>query len=179
MVEPWYPVSSTGFPLGRDELIEQDEHFMRLAIERAHRAAAAGEVPIGAVVVCQNEAIAGACNHREADCDPSGHAEFSAVVQASRELERWRLPDCTVYVTLEPCVMCAGLMHQARIGRCVYGAADDKAGALGSLYRVHADERLNHTFEVTPGVLEGECVALLKDFFAERRGERQLKERNR
>lgn len=75
--------------------------------------------------------------------------------------------------------MCAGLMHQARIGRCVYGAADDKAGALGSLYRVHADERLNHTFEVTPGVLEGECVALLKGFFAERRSERQLKERNR
>lgn len=178
MNEMWYPLSAAGFPLGRDELIERDEHFMRLAIGQARRAAAAGEVPIGAVVVCQNEAIAQACNHREADCDPSAHAEFSAIVQASRELERWRLPDCTVYVTLEPCIMCAGLMHQARIGRCVFGAFDEKAGALGSLYRVHADERLNHMFSVTSGVLEDECIALLKGFFAERREGRQSKGRN-
>lgn len=167
--EPWYPSGPFGLPLGKDELIERDEYFMRLAIDQAKRASAAGEVPIGAVVACQNEAIAEACNHREADCDPSAHAEFSAVLQAARELERWRLPDCTVYVTLEPCIMCAGLMHQARIGRCVFGAADAKAGALGSLYRVHADERLNHAFSVTPGVLEDECATLLKDFFALRR----------
>lgn len=178
MNEIWYPLSAAGFPLGKDELIERDEYFMRLAIEQAERAAAAGEVPIGAVVACQNEAIAEACNHREADCDPSAHAELSAIVQASRELERWRLPDCTVYVTLEPCVMCAGLMHQARIGRCVFGAPDEKAGALGSLYRVHSDERLNHTFAVTSGVLEDECLALLKAFFAERRETRRSKERN-
>lgn len=166
---PFQPATPSGMPLGKDELIERDEHFMRLALEQARRAAAAGEVPIGAVVVCQGEAIAEACNHREADADPSAHAEFSAVLQASRELERWRLPDCTVYVTLEPCIMCAGLMHQARIGRCVFGAADAKAGALGSLYRVHADDRLNHTFEVTPGVLERECAALLQEFFSLRR----------
>lgn len=158
-----------GMPLGRDEQIEADEHFMRLALDQAKRAAAAGEVPIGAVVVCQGVAIAEACNHREADNDPSAHAEFSAIMQASRELERWRLPDCTVYVTLEPCIMCAGLMHQARIGRCVYGAPDAKAGALGSLYRVHADERLNHTFEVESGVLQDECVQVLQDFFGARR----------
>lgn len=105
-----------------DDVAEDDERFMRAALEQAKRAALEGEVPIGAVVVCQGEVIAEAHNHREADADPSAHAEFSAIIQASRELERWRLPDCTVYVTLEPCIMCAGLMHQARIGRCVYGA---------------------------------------------------------
>ena len=100
-----------------DDVAEDDERFMRAALEQAKRAALEGEVPIGAVVVCQGEVIAEARNHREADADPSAHAEFSAIMQASRELERWRLPDCTVYVTLEPCIMCAGLMHQARIGR--------------------------------------------------------------
>lgn len=158
-----------GFAPGADERIVRDERFMLMALERAREAAKAGEVPIGAVVVFQDEVIAQACNHREADGDPSAHAEFSAVVQASRELERWRLPDCTVYVTLEPCIMCAGLMHQARIGRCVYGAADAKAGALGSLYRIHDDERLNHRFVVRAGVLEQECTALLRSFFEQRR----------
>ena len=84
------------------------------------------------------------------------------MLQASRELDAWRLSDCTVYVTLEPCIMCAGLMHQARIRRCVYGAPDTKAGALGTLYQINADERLNHTFEVTPGVLADECAELLR-----------------
>lgn len=92
------------------------------------------------------------------------------MLAASQELDAWRLTGCTVYVTLEPCLMCAGLMHQARVDRCVYGASDPKAGALGTLYRVHADERLNHTFEATPGVLEEECATLLRDFFAARRG---------
>lgn len=96
------------------------------------------------------------------------------MVQASRELERWRLSDCTVYVTLEPCIMCAGLMHQARIGRCVYGAPDPKAGALGTLYAVNEDSRLNHTFEVTSGVLGDECAQILKDFFARRRTEKNM-----
>ena len=99
-----------------DDVAEDDERFMRAALEQAKRAALEGEVPIGAVVVCQGEVIAEARNHREADADPSAHAEFSAIMQASRELERWRLPDCTVYVTLEPCIMCAGLMQHARIG---------------------------------------------------------------
>ena len=91
------------------------------------------------------------------------------MLAAACELDAWRLTDCTVYVTLEPCIMCAGLMHQARIRRCVYGASDQKAGALGTLYRINEDERLNHTFEVTPGVLQQECADLLRAFFAERR----------
>ena len=142
---------------------------MRLALGEAAQAAVEGEVPIGAVVVCDDQVVSRAHNRREQDADPSAHAEFSALLQAAHELDAWRLTDCTVYVTLEPCIMCAGLMHQARIRRCVYGAADPKAGALGSLYRINEDERLNHTFEVTLGVLQQECAEMLRAFFAERR----------
>lgn len=148
-----------------------DERFMREALVEAHAAAAEGEVPIGAVVVYEGEIIARAHNRRELDEDPSAHAEFSAMVAAARALGRWRLTGCTVYVTLEPCVMCAGLMVNARVSRCVYGAADPKAGALGSLYQLNADRRLNHAFEVTAGVLSNECAGVLKAFFAELRGE--------
>ena len=148
-----------------------DERFMREALVEAHAAAAEGEVPIGAVVVYEGEIIARAHNRRELDEDPSAHAEFSAMVAAARALGRWRLKGCTVYVTLEPCVMCAGLMVNARVTRCVYGAADPKAGALGSLYQLNADRRLNHAFEVTAGVLSNECAGVLKAFFAELRGE--------
>ncbi|WP_419044503.1 tRNA adenosine(34) deaminase TadA [Enorma massiliensis] len=148
-----------------------DERFMREALAEAHAAAAEGEVPIGAVVVYEGEIIARAHNRRELDEDPSAHAEFSAMVAAARALGRWRLTGCTVYVTLEPCVMCAGLMVNARVTRCVYGAADPKAGALGSLYQLNADRRLNHAFEVTAGVLSNECAGVLKAFFAELRGE--------
>lgn len=148
-----------------------DERFMREALVEAHAAAAEGEVPIGAVVVYEGEIIARAHNRRELDEDPSAHAEFSAMVAAARALGRWRLTGCTVYVTLEPCVMCAGLMVNARVTRCVYGAADPKAGALGSLYQLNADGRLNHAFEVTAGVLSNECAGVLKAFFAELRGE--------
>lgn len=148
-----------------------DERFMREALVEAHAAAAEGEVPIGAVVVYEGEIIARAHNRRELDEDPSAHAEFSAMVAAARALGRWRLTGCTVYVTLEPCVMCAGLMVNARVTRCVYGAADPKAGALGSLYQLNADRRLNHAFEVTAGVLSDECAGVLKAFFAELRGE--------
>ncbi len=163
-----------GIPLDQawisaDEIAETDERFMKAALSQAKLAAEDGEVPIGAVVVCQGEIIAEARNHREKDADPSAHAEFSAIVQASRELERWRLPDCTVYVTLEPCIMCAGLMNQARIGRCVYGAPDAKAGALGSLYAINSDARLNHCFDVTSGVLLNECAGVLSGFFEKRR----------
>lgn len=139
---------------------------MRLAIEQARLAESMGEVPIGAVVVYRDVAIAQACNRREIDQDPAGHAEFLAMKEASRVLGHWRLTGCTVYVTLEPCLMCAGLMHQSRISRCVYGAVDPKAGALGTLYSVHADERLNHRFEVTPNVLDEQCAALLVSFFS-------------
>lgn len=148
-----------------------DERFMREALVEAHAAAAEGEVPIGAVVVYEGEIIARAHNRRELDEDPSAHAEFSAMVAAARALGRWRLKGCTVYVTLEPCVMCAGLMVNARVTRCVYGAADPKAGALGSLYQLNADRRLNHAFAVTAGVLSDECTGVLKAFFAELRGE--------
>lgn len=151
------------------DMRERDERFMREALAEARAAAAVGEVPIGAVVVCGDTVIARAHNRRELDADPSAHAEFSALTAASRALGRWRLPDCTVYVTLEPCAMCAGLMVNARIGRCVYGAADPKAGALGSLYRLHGDARLNHRFPVVAGVLGEECVAELREFFRARR----------
>lgn len=158
-----------------------DINYMRLAIQQAQLAAEAGEVPIGAVVVyapidaatrkplSAPSVIAQAFNCRESAKDPAGHAEFLAMKSAAERLDAWRLTGCTVYVTLEPCIMCAGLMHQARIDRCVFGAFDPKAGALGSLYEIHADTRLNHTFEVEDGVLEQECAELLQQFFRNRR----------
>ena len=156
---------SDGEPMPRPD----DEKYMRLALEEAALAAAEDEVPIGAVVVCDGAVVARAHNRRETDLDPSAHAEFSAMVAASRALGRWRLSGCTVYVTLEPCLMCAGLMVNARIDRCVYGAADPKGGALGTLYDVSHDERLNHEFEVTPGILGEEAAAQLCEFFRARR----------
>lgn len=146
-----------------------DERYMRMALEEARLAAEEDEVPIGAVVVCDGRVVARAHNRREGDADPSAHAEFSAMLAASRELGRWRLTGCTVYVTLEPCLMCAGLMVNARIDRCVYGAPDPKGGALGTLYDVSHDERLNHAFEVVPGVLADEAADLLRSFFRARR----------
>ena len=151
-------------------ITEIDEKFMREALAEARAAAAVGEVPIGAVVVCADEIVARAHNRRELDQDPSAHAEFAALCAAAQALGRWRLSDCTVYVTLEPCCMCAGLMVNARVGRCVYGAADAKAGALGSLYDLNADSRLNHRFNVTAGVLADECRAVLSSYFAGLRG---------
>jgi tRNA(adenine34) deaminase len=151
--------------------MDADEMYMAMALEEARLAEAIGEVPIGAVVVCEGAVVARAHNRREVDADPSAHAEFIAIREAARKLERWRLSDCTVYVTLEPCPMCAGLMHQARISRLVYGAADPKAGAVGTLYDLSNDERLNHRFEVTRGVLGEECGAVLSAFF------RRLRER--
>lgn len=153
--------------------MQDDERFMRMALEEATVAAEEGEVPIGAVVVCDGEVVARAHNRRETDHDPSAHAEFSAMVAASRALERWRLTGCTVYVTLEPCLMCAGLMVNARVSRCVYGASDPKAGALGTLYDLSCDPRLNHEFPVTPGVLADECAELLREFFRARRAARR------
>lgn len=149
---------------------EIDEKFMREALAEARAAAAVGEVPIGAVVVRAGEIVARAHNRRELDQDPAAHAEFSALCAAARLLGRWRLSDCTVYVTLEPCCMCAGLMVNARVGRCVYGATDAKAGALGSLYDLNVDSRLNHRFNVTAGVLAGECREMLSDYFSGLRG---------
>lgn len=161
-----------------------DEDYMRMALAEARRAEQLGEVPIGAVVVyrpidpatrkplADPMVISRACNMRETTKDPAGHAEFLAMKQAAEYLDAWRLTGCTVYVTLEPCIMCAGLMHQARVDRCVFGAPDPKAGATGTLYSVNADERLNHTFEATSGVLADECAQILRDFFASKRKRR-------
>ena len=146
-----------------------DEYFMGLALEQARKAAKMGEVPIGAVVVIDDNVVASAHNRREIDQDPAAHAELLAIREAAQKLERWRLSDATVYVTLEPCFMCAGVMQQARVSRCVYGAADPKAGALGTLYELNADERLNHRFDVQSGVLADESAGLLRDFFAQKR----------
>ncbi len=151
-------------------ITEIDEKFMREALAEARAAAAVGEVPIGAVVVRAGEIVARAHNRRELDQDPSAHAEFLALCAAAQTLGRWRLSDCTVYVTLEPCCMCAGLMVNARVGRCAYGATDAKAGALGSLYDLNVDSRLNHRFNVTAGVLAGECREVLSSYFAGLRG---------
>lgn len=167
----------------------EDKYYMELALDQARAAALDGEVPIGAVVVYapidpatrrplqEPEVIAVGRNLRETNQDPAGHAEFLALKEAAEKLGIWRLTGCHVYVTLEPCIMCAGLMHQARIDRCVYGAADPKAGALGTLYSIHEDERLNHRFEVVPGVLEQDCQQLLQDFFRTRREVKKAEKR--
>lgn len=154
------------------EQCQLDEQFMREALAEARAAAAEGEVPIGAVVVYDGKVIVRAHNRRELDEDPSAHAEFSAMLKASRALGRWRLTGCTVYVTLEPCVMCSGLMVNARIDRCVFGAPDPKGGALTSLYALGSDRRLNHEFNVVQGVLADECAQELSGFFARLRSER-------
>ncbi|MEN6430745.1 MAG: tRNA adenosine(34) deaminase TadA [Coriobacteriales bacterium] len=145
--------------------MDADTAYMALALDEARMAAEAGEVPIGAVIVCEGAVVARAHNMRESCVDPTAHAEIVAIREASRRLQRWRLSDCTVYVTLEPCPMCAGAMHQARIERLVYGAPDPKAGAVGTLYDLSNDERLNHRFAVTRGILAEESAAMLKEFF--------------
>jgi len=138
---------------------------MRLALAQAERARHHGDVPVGAVVVHDGRVIAEACNERELRNDPTAHAELLAMRDAATRLGRWRLDDCTLYVTLEPCAMCAGAIVNSRITRVVYAAADLKAGAMGSLYNLTADPRLNHEPEVRVGVLAAESGALLGEFF--------------
>jgi len=142
-----------------------DEDVMRLALAQAERARHHGDVPVGAVVVHDGRVIAEACNERELRNDPTAHAELLAMRDAATRLGRWRLDDCTLYVTLEPCAMCAGAIVNSRITRVVYAAADLKAGAMGSLYNLTADPRLNHEPEVRVGVLAAESGALLGEFF--------------
>ena len=139
---------------------------MRIALEEAKAAGHAGDVPVGAVVVCNGEIIARRHNEREVTGDPTAHAEVLALRDASEALGRWRLDDCTLVVTLEPCIMCAGALVNARIGKLVYGAADLKGGATASLYNVMSDPRVNHNPPVEHGVLAAECAALLQDFFS-------------
>ena len=146
-----------------------DERYMGAAIESAKIAEDNGDVPIGAVIVREGRIIAKAYNQREQLQDPTAHAEIIALTQAAAAVENWHLEGCTMYVTLEPCCMCAGALVLSRMDRLVYGCSDPKAGACGSLYNIVADERLNHRLEVKPGVLENECSELLQSFFARRR----------
>ena len=149
----------------------EDQVWMLEALAEARRAAGIGEVPIGAVVVREGAVIGRGHNRREADGDPLAHAELLAIREAASRLEGWRLEGCTVYVTLEPCAMCAGALVNSRVERLVYGTADPKAGYCGTLGNLVQDPRLNHRLEVTAGVLESESAALLRGFFASlRRG---------
>jgi tRNA(adenine34) deaminase len=150
--------------------VPTDDELMALALEEAAAAAAAGDVPIGAVVVVGDAVVARRHNEREARPDPTAHAELLALADAAAALGTWRLSEATLVVTLEPCPMCAGALVASRLGRLVYGAADLKAGAVGSLYNLCADPRLNHEVPWTAGVRADECGALLTGFFAERRG---------
>ena len=146
-----------------------DIYFMRMALEEANLAYAEEEVPVGAVLVKNGKVIARARNQRETSKDPTGHAEIIAIRYGSQEEKNWRLTDSTLYVTKEPCIMCAGVMVNARLGRLVYGCKDEKGGAVDSLYRILSDKRLNHQVEVVSGILEQECLEILKRFFQNHR----------
>jgi tRNA(adenine34) deaminase len=153
-----------------------DEELMRLALEQARAAAAAGDVPVGAVVVDEAGTVIGrGHNERESAGDPTAHAEVLAIRVAARDRGSWRLEGCTLVVTLEPCTMCAGASVLARLRRVVYGAVDPKAGAVGSLWDVVRDRRLNHRPEVVAGVLAGECQELLRGWFERKRGPAPLR----
>jgi tRNA(adenine34) deaminase len=154
-----------------DKLTKLDEHYMRVAIESARVAWDNGDVPIGAVIVFEDRIIAKAYNQREQLQDPTAHAEIIALTQGAAALGNWHLNGCTMYVTLEPCCMCAGALVLSRMDRLVYGCDDAKTGAVKSLYNIVGDKRLNHQVEVTSGVLEEQCSELLSEFFARRRQE--------
>ena len=148
---------------------DRDEYFMEMALEEATLAYHEGEVPVGAILVKDNKIIAKAHNQREVLKDPTGHAEIIALKHGSKEVDNWRLADLTLYVTKEPCIMCAGAMVNARLGRLVYGCKDQKGGAVDSLYNILSDKRVNHQVEVVSGILENKCSELLKRFFQSRR----------
>ena len=150
-------------------VLETDLHFMRAAIEEARLSAEAGEVPVGAVLVRGEEVLARSGNRTIRDCDPTAHAEVVALREGARAIGNYRITGATLYVTIEPCSMCAGAMIQARIARLVYGADDPKAGAVRSCFEVLTDGRVNHRVDVVSGLLAAECAALLQSFFAARR----------
>jgi tRNA(adenine34) deaminase len=162
-------VSIADSPAGEPRFFGRDEHFMRLALREAERAAEHGDVPIGTVVVREGEVIAAAGNERELRGDPTAHAEVLALREAARALGGWRVPDSVLYVTLEPCAMCAGAIVLARVPRVVMGALDPKAGAAGSVMDVLGDTRLNHRPQVDAGLLAEDSAALLSQFFTSRR----------
>jgi tRNA(adenine34) deaminase len=149
----------------------QHERWMRAALEQARRALDSEEVPVGAVVVHEDCVIGEGYNQRETLSDPTAHAEMIAITQAAQALGSWRLLECTLYVTLEPCPMCAGAIVQARVPRVIYGTTDPKGGACHTLYQITDDPRLNHRAVVLGGVLQPECKALLQEFFAAQRAQ--------
>jgi len=148
------------------QIAPEDGLFMKRALAQAKEAADKGEVPVGAVVICDGEVVGAGHNRREELQNPLAHAEIAAIEAASRCLGTWRLTECYLYVTLEPCVMCVGAILQARMRRLVFGCLDPKAGAVKSLYRLCQDERLNHRLPATGGVAAEECARLLSEFFA-------------
>jgi tRNA(adenine34) deaminase len=151
--------------------IESDEHWMRHALAAAREAQAGGEVPVGACIVSENKLVAVAGNRTRTDCDPTAHAEMVALREAAGKLGNYRLAGVDVYSTIEPCAMCAGALIQARVKRLIYGAADERAGAVTSRFRICDTDFLNHRIELSPGVLEEECRALMQEFFRSRRTE--------
>ena len=150
-----------------------DLQFMRMALELAENAAMEGEIPVGAVIVREGRVIARGANRRETGKDPTLHAEIVALREAAERCGGWRLEGCTLYVTLEPCPMCAGALVLSRISRLVYGCPDPKAGACGSLYDIPGDSRFNHKVSVRNGILREECARILRDFFRARRNSRR------
>lgn len=150
-----------------------DEFFMREALSLARSAECLGEVPIGAVVVCEGVIVGRGFNSPIGESDPTAHAEIAALRDAARRLENYRLPGCAIFVTLEPCAMCAGAILHARLSRVIYGARDAKTGVHGSSIDLFANEQLNHQTEVVGGLLAAECGELLSSFFAARRGKRE------
>lgn len=148
-----------------------DERYMRMAIDQAFIAEENGDVPIGCIIVHENRVIAKAYNQREQLHDPTAHAEIIALTQAAEAIGNWRLHGCTIYVTLEPCPMCAGALVLGRLDRLVYGTDDPKTGAVQSLYNIVQDDRLNHRLDVTAGVMKEDCKTQLQAFFQRRRQE--------
>ncbi len=153
----------------RPRFFPRDEYYMRLALREAERALEHDDVPVGAVVVREGEVVGAGHNEREVRQDPTAHAEMIALREAARAVGSWRLLDSVLYVTLEPCAMCAGAVVLGRVPRVVFGTSDPKAGAAGSVMDVLGEPRLNHRPEVAGGLLEGECAALLTEFFGGRR----------
>jgi tRNA(adenine34) deaminase len=160
--------------MDRSEEFASDISFMLQALEQAKEAARENEIPVGSVIVRNDIVIAKGRNQRETLQDPTAHAEMFALKEAARALASWRLNDCTLYVTLEPCIMCVGAILQARIRRLVFGCLDPKAGAVASLYRMCDDPRLNHRVEVTKGMVEQECADILAKFFSDLRRAKKL-----
>jgi tRNA(adenine34) deaminase len=167
--DPGRKAVGSAVPSGPVDAFPDDDAAMGVALDEARLATGHGDVPVGAAVVVDGTVVGRGHNERERTGDPTAHAEVLALRAAAEALGRWRLDDATLYVTLEPCPMCAGAAVNARLARVVFGAVDPKAGACGSLYGIGADPRLNHEFAVTAGVRADECAALLTAFFADRR----------